>query len=46
MYSYLDAVYREAPASPSFDDGLYVNAVMDAAYRSDESRLWVPVEQY
>ncbi len=37
MYAFLDAVYRGAPASPSFADGAHIQAVMEAAYRSAES---------
>ncbi len=35
MYSYLNAVYTGTPFSPSFEDGAYVNRVMEAAYLSD-----------
>lgn len=35
MYAYLRAVAESKPFSPSFSDGAYVQAVMDAAYRSD-----------
>ena len=37
MYAYLSAVYKNKPFSPGFADGAYVNRVMEAAYRSDES---------
>ena len=41
MHAYLSAVNEKAPFSPSLEDGAYVQAVMDAAYRSaaDQSRL-------
>lgn len=38
MAAYLTAVYEGKPASPSFEDGAYVLAVMEAARRSDEMR--------
>ena len=46
MYSYLDAVAAQKAFSPSIQDGAYVQAVMDAAYRSaeNESRM-TEVEQ-
>lgn len=37
MYNFLDCVDRGVPCTPSFDDGAYVSAVMDAILRSDES---------
>lgn len=39
MYSYLSAVNEKKAFTPSFSDGAYVNRVMEAAYRSDESGL-------
>ena len=41
MYAYLSAVAEGTPFSPSLEDGAYVQAVMDAAYRSaaDQSRM-------
>ena len=41
MYSFLSAVSEGRPFAPSLSDGAYVQAVMDAAYRSaeQESRL-------
>lgn len=35
MHAFLSAVASGTPFSPSFEDGAYVQAVMDAAYRSD-----------
>ncbi len=35
MHAFLSAAAEGKPFSPSFADGLYVQAVMDAAYRSD-----------
>jgi predicted dehydrogenase len=37
MYAFLSAVSAEKAFYPSFADGAYVQAVMDAAYRSDEN---------
>ena len=41
MHAYLTAVSNQTPFSPSLEDGAYVQAVMDAAYRSaaDQSRM-------
>ena len=35
MHAFLSAVYRGTEFFPSFEDGLYVQRAMDAAYRSD-----------
>lgn len=37
MYAFLDAVHSGKPTDPSFEDGAYVQRIMEAAYRSDES---------
>ena len=37
MYSFLNSVYTGVQAAPDFNDGAYVQAVMDAAYRSAKS---------
>lgn len=37
MYAYLSAAATGEPFAPSLQDGAYVQAVMDAAYRSDAS---------
>ena len=37
MHAYLSAVASHTPFAPSFADGAYVQAVMDAAYRSAEN---------
>ncbi len=37
MHAYLDAVSQGTAFSPSLSDGAYVQAVMHAAYRSDEA---------
>ncbi len=38
MHAFLSAVASGTPFAPSLADGVYVQAVMDAAYRSDASR--------
>ena len=38
MHAFLSAVANGTPFSPSLSDGLYVQEVMDAAYRSDRER--------
>jgi len=45
MYRYLDAVYRHATPSPSFDDGAYVQAVLQAAYLSAKEDRTVAVSE-
>jgi predicted dehydrogenase len=37
MHAYLSAVSSGTQFSPSLEDGAYVQAVMDAAYRSAEN---------
>ena len=37
MHAFLSAVAEEKEFFPSFEDGAYVQAVMDAAYRSSEN---------
>ncbi len=37
MYAFLSAIYEKAAFEPSFETGARVQAVMDAAYRSDAS---------
>ncbi len=37
MYSFLNAVHHKIPTNPSFEDGAYVQRIMEAAYRSDLS---------
>ena len=38
MYSFLNSVYTGVQVAPDFNDGAYVQSVMDAAYRSAKSR--------
>lgn len=37
MYAFFDAVHHGKAVTPSFDDGAYVQRIMEAAYRSDAS---------
>lgn len=37
MYSFLNSVYTNAAPCPSFEDGAYIQQIMEAAYRSDKS---------
>ncbi len=37
MYNFLSAVHNGIQPSPSFDDAAHIQAVMEAAYRSDET---------
>lgn len=40
LYSFVDNVVHGRPGSPSFDDGLAAQQVMDAIYRSSASGTW------
>jgi predicted dehydrogenase len=42
---FIDAIAKHRPASPSFRDGAAVQAVMEAAVQSSETRAWVEVEK-
>jgi hypothetical protein len=39
-----DSIDAGRPAQETFYDGYVVNAIMDACYKSAESRTWEPVE--
>ena len=41
MYSFLDSVHHGVQGHPDFSDGAYVQAVMEAAYRSAELKTEV-----
>jgi predicted dehydrogenase len=43
IHSFLTNVVEGRPGDPSFDDGLAVQRVMDAAIASSETGLWQPV---
>ena len=44
MYNFLDSVYSGVQRAPDFNDGAYVQSVMEAAYRSAETRQWTKVK--
>jgi len=39
MYNFLHRFHEELPQSPSLEDGAYVQKILDAAYRSDETGM-------
>ena len=41
FYSFLNNVYNGSPASPSFEDGMYILKLLEASYESAEKRTWV-----
>lgn len=41
LYTYLDNVVHSRPGSPSFEDGAYIQYVMEQAYRSAEEEKWI-----
>ena len=41
--AFVDAILSDAPATPSFHDGLEVQKVLEAAFESDRRRRWVTV---
>lgn len=45
QYRFLRALTNDATASPTFADGLHIQAVMDAAARSSEQGRWVRVAE-
>jgi predicted dehydrogenase len=40
QYRFLRSIWEDTPNSPGLDDGLKVQALVDAAYRSAESERW------
>ena len=44
MYNFINSVYTGKQTAPNFADGAYVQAVMEAAYRSSETRTWIKVD--
>jgi predicted dehydrogenase len=44
MRHFLDCVARQQKPRESFADGYVVNCVIDAAYRSAQSKRWEKVE--
>lgn len=41
MYSFFDCIYRDKPCSPSIEDGVYNQYLLESAYRSAETGAWV-----
>ena len=41
QYQFIRSILDDKPTSPSLDDGLYIQRVMDAAERSSETGTWV-----
>ncbi|HBN83132.1 MAG TPA: hypothetical protein DDZ89_04750, partial [Clostridiales bacterium] len=41
LYSFLDSVFYKKQAVPSFEDGAYIQYVMEQAYRSDTEQQWM-----
>ena len=44
MYSFLNSLHTGIPAAPTFEDGAYVQRVMEAAYRSDREGTIVTID--
>lgn len=44
MKHFVECVARNETPRETFEDGLIVNIIMDAAYRSIRERRWVPIE--
>jgi predicted dehydrogenase len=40
LYRFLNSVYTETPASPSFEDGAYILKLLETAYASAEEGAW------
>jgi predicted dehydrogenase len=43
LYSFLDSVYNKKQAYPSFEDGAYIQYVMEKAYESDEKQCLMEI---
>lgn len=43
LYNFLNCVYENKPATPSFKDGAYIQYVMEQAYKSDTLKQWVEI---
>lgn len=40
-HDFLNCVYEKRPATPSFKDGVYIQYVMEHAYKADTLKQWV-----
>ena len=43
LYTFLENLYLGRPGSPSFEEGAYVQYVMERAYESAKARAWIPL---
>lgn len=43
LYNFLNCVYENKPATPSFKDGAYIQYVMEQAYKSDTLKQWIEI---
>ena len=43
VYTFLRNIYEGKPGSPSFDEGAYIQEVMEKAYESGEKRCWIEI---
>ena len=41
LYSFLNCVYEKKAESPSFEEGAYIQYIMEQAYKSDSMKQWV-----
>lgn len=44
MYNFLNSVYTGIQTAPNFNDGAYIQNIMEAAYTSAETHMWVKVK--
>lgn len=43
LYNFISCVYENKKAEPSFEDGAYIQKVMEKAYESDIKREWIRI---
>ncbi|MCL2666034.1 MAG: Gfo/Idh/MocA family oxidoreductase [Defluviitaleaceae bacterium] len=43
LYNFIDNVYKNTAASPSFQEGAYVQKVMESAYVSAQTHQWIKI---
>lgn len=43
LYNFLDSVYANEGATPSMEDGAYIQKVMERAYQSDREKKWIKI---
>jgi predicted dehydrogenase len=44
LYSFLECVYEGRQADPSFEDGAYIQYVMEKAYESNAKKCWIQLK--